>query len=146
MKDSKVVSLPQVFLPSGDVSDYTSGVELFRVLALKLCVFNRAGKPVVIVKDDSGGASIQPLTNAAAVSEFSKHVRFMAHGVGANGEPVEKSRRCTENQAKIFLSNADALALLPKLDGVRSLPILRFPSKKHHEVAAAMKGGNSCKN
>ena len=133
MKDSKAIGLPQVFLPSIGVDDYTSGIELFRVLAPRLCVFNRAGKPVVIVKDDSGGASIQPLTNAAAVSEFSKHVRFMVHRVGANGEPVERDGRCTESQAKIFLSNADALALLPKLDGVRSLPILRFPSKKHHE-------------
>ena len=130
---TKVVGLPQVFLPSGDVDDYTSGVELFRVLALKLCVFNRGGTPVVIVKDDCGGASIQKLTPAAAVSEFSKHVRFMAHGVGANGEPVEKSRRCTKQQAELFLNTRDALELLPKLDGVRSLPILRFPSKKHYE-------------
>jgi hypothetical protein len=102
VKDSKPVGLPQVFLPYPDrVTDAESSLNLFTVLARTIKLFNRGGKPVTIKPDNLGGVSIEVLTPHEAVIFFSRYVRFMCYGSGANGELVEKGRRCTPEQAKM---------------------------------------------
>lgn len=126
MKDLKPVDLPQVFLPCpGRVTEADSSFKLFTVLAKTIKLFNRAGKPVRIKPDNFGGVSIEVLSPNEAPTFFSRHVRFMGYRSGANGELVEKDVTCTTERAKQFLADSDGLELLPKLEGVNGLPILR---------------------
>ena len=126
-KANQAAGLPQVILPSGNVTITECAREIYGLVAPTKTMLMRGGAVVTLTQRDDGLLALEILRASAARSAFEKFARFMAWRAGANGEPVLKPTTIAQQMAEALLSAQEAEAMLPRVRVVRSSMPPRAP-------------------
>src|SRR5437879_7884082 len=95
-KANEANGLPQVILPSGDVTISACAEKLFRLIAPTKRIFVRGRAVFSLVSRDDGLFALEVLQPSAARSYFEKFARLFAWRAGADGGPVLKPTTCPQ--------------------------------------------------
>jgi hypothetical protein len=117
--------LPQIVLPSGNVTISACAEKLFRLIAPTKKLFMRGGAVVVPMTRDDGLLALEVLRPAAARSFFEKFGRLFAWRSGADSGPVLKPVTCPQEMADALLQSEEAAKLLPHVEGLINCPVIR---------------------
>jgi hypothetical protein len=117
--------LPQVILPSGNITISQCAEKLFGVIAPRKKLFTRGGAVVGLVTRDDGLLALEVQRPAAARSLFEKYAQLFAWRVGANGGLVLKPTICAQQMADALLQSEEAARLLPRVEGLINCPVIR---------------------
>lgn len=117
--------LPQIILPSGEVTITECAEKMFGLIAPTKRLFMRGGVVVGLVSRDDGLLALEILRPAAARSFFEKFGRLFAWRSGADSGPVLKPATCPEAMADALLQSEEAGKALPRVEGLMNCPIIR---------------------
>jgi hypothetical protein len=117
--------LPQVVLPSNDVTISACGEELFRLIAPSKRLFARGGAVMGLGRRDDGLLALEVMRPAAARSFFEKYASLYAWRVGPKGALVLKPTVCPHDMADALLQSEEAAKMLPRVQGLINCPVLR---------------------
>src|SRR6266404_5585765 len=104
-KANQANGLPQIVLPSGEVTISGCAEKLFGLIAPTRRLFVRGGAVVNLVTRDDGLLALEILRPAAARSFFEKFGRLYAWRAGADSGPVLKPVTCAQEMADALLQS-----------------------------------------
>lgn len=113
-----------IVLPSGDVSITKSAEKIFSLIGRARVLFYRGRRVHEILANPDGTRHLKPITPAQFRSRIDDFGLIYAWRTGANGEPVLKPTRCSEDTARALLESRPARELLPNVASLVSCPVL----------------------
>jgi len=124
-KEHQADDLPQVVLPSGEVTITECARKLFKLIAPTKTLYIRGGAVIRLVVRDDELLALDILQPAAARSFFEKFARLFSWRSGGEKGPVLKPSNCPQEMADALLQSEEAGTLLPRVKSLINCPFLR---------------------
>ncbi|HEV2692205.1 MAG TPA: hypothetical protein VG347_04860 [Verrucomicrobiae bacterium] len=123
-KANDACELPNLILPSDDVTISECASKLFGYIAPNMRLFVRGGAVMRLVTREDGLLALEVLNPNAARSLIEKFCRPFAWRSGANRERVLKPTICSHDHAQALLNSEEAFKILPHVSGLLNCPVL----------------------